>query len=181
MFPRYTGGAFDAITPALVAGDMTMSFVLAGDRAARMVEQKAVGKDLPGLEDVIDRLILAVYDAKPADAYQAEISRGLQRVLASQLMTLVVNSQMSQVRAIATFKLKVLQQRMAGRGAVAAASVAERAHAQLLAADIQRFIDKPADPSTRILTLPPAPPGAPIGDYGMDYLLGLAPACDWIR
>lgn len=181
LFPRYTGGAFDAITPALVAGDMTMSFILAGDRAARMVEQKAVGKDLPGLEDVIDHLVTAVYDAKPADSYQAEISRGLQRVLASQLMTLVVNSQMSQVRAIATYKLKSLQQRMSARGAIATASVAERAHAQLLAADIQRFIDKPTDPATRIMSMPPAPPGAPIGDYGMDYLLGLAPACDWIR
>jgi len=182
LFPRYTGGAFDALTPAFVPGDMTMGFVLAGDRAARMVGQKArSGGVLPGLEDVIDRLIGAVYDAKAADTYQAEISRGLQRVLVSQLMSLTAGSPMSQVRAIATFKLKALQQRLAARGAVATAATAERAHAQLLASDIQRFLDKPGDPSTRISTMPAAPPGAPIGDFAMDYLLGLAPACDWIR
>lgn len=181
LFPRYTGGAFDALTPALVAGDMTMGFILMQDRAARMVEQKAVGTDLPGLEDVVDRLIGSVYDAKPADAYQTEISRGLQRVLVSHLMGLAASSPMSQVRAIATFKLKALQQRLSARGAVATAAVAERAHSQLLVSDIQRFLDKPNDPATRISTLPPAPPGAPIGDWGMDYLLGLAPSCDWIR
>lgn len=181
LFPRYTGGAFDALTPAFVAGDMTMGVILTPDRAARMVEQKAVGRDLPGLEDVIDRLVTAVYDAKAADAYQTEISRGLQRALASHLMTLASGSPMSQVRAIATFKLKGLQQRLVGRGAIAAASVGERAHAQLLASDIQRFLDKPGDPSARIATMPAPPPGAPIGDAAMDYLLGLAPACDWIR
>mgnify|MGYP003351587931 FL=1 len=84
---------------------------------------------------------------------------------------------MSQVRAIAAFKLKALQQRMSARGNVATLAQAERAHAQLLAADIQRFLDKPTDPATRILATPPAPPGAPIGDRGMDYLLGIV--CDW--
>ena len=147
------------------------------DRAARMVEQKALNPALPGLEDVTDRLIATVFDAKPADGYQTEIGRGLQRILASQLMGLVTGSNMSQVRAIAAFKLKALQQRMSARGNVATLAQAERAHAQLLAADIQRFLDKPTDPATRILATPPAPPGAPIGDRGMDYLLGIV--CDW--
>nr|MBP8274673.1 zinc-dependent metalloprotease [Acidobacteriota bacterium] len=181
LFPRYTGGAFDALTPALVAGDMTMGFILTNDRAARMIEQKALNSALPGLEDVIDRLVATVYDAKPADGYQAEIAHGLQRVLASHLMDIASTSQMSQVRAIATYKLKMLQQRMTQRGAVVAATTGDRAHAQLLAVDIQRFLEKPGDPSARILTLPAPPPGAPIGDVGLDYLLGLAPSCDWIR
>jgi hypothetical protein len=181
MFPRYTGGAFDAVTPALVAGDMTLGFIFANDRAARMVEQKATGTGLPGLEDVIDRTITAIYGATPADAYQAEISRGLQRVLVSHLMDLAATSQMSQVRAIATFKLKALQTRLNTLGGNATASVANRAHAQMLASDIQRFIERPGDQATRILTLPAAPPGAPIGEAALDYLLGLDPACGWIR
>lgn len=182
LFPRYTGGAFDALTPAFVAGDMAIGSVLTPDRAARMVEQKATSAGtLPGLEDVIDRLIGSVYDAKAADAYQAEISRGLQRVLAGHLMSLAAGSPMSQVRAIATYKLKALQQRLSARGAVVTAATAERAHSQLLASDIQRFIEKPNDPTARIATMPSPPPGAPIGDAAMDYLLGLQPACDFIR
>ena len=95
-------------------------------------------------------------------------------------MTLAT-SPMPQVRAIATYKLKALQRRLTTEGAAATASTAERAHAQLLASDIQRFIEKPGDVSTRIQTLPAPPPGAPIGEAAMDYLLGLSPACDWIR
>jgi len=150
------------------------------------VEQKATSSGtgaaaLPGLEDVIDRVMTTVYDAKPADAYQAEIARGLQRVLVSHLMNLAATSNMSQVRAIATFKLKQIQQRMNAKGALATATTADRAHAQLLASDIQRFIERPGDQATRILTLAAAPPGAPIGDAAMDYLLGLGDACAVIR
>ena len=39
LFPRYTGGAFDPLTPAMVASDLTIGFMLTNDRAARMVDQ----------------------------------------------------------------------------------------------------------------------------------------------
>ena len=39
LFPRYTGSAFDAITPAVVAADHTVSQILQPSRAARLVEQ----------------------------------------------------------------------------------------------------------------------------------------------
>ena len=42
-------------------------------------------------------------------------------------------------------------------------------HAQLLAMDIQRFLDRPASP-TSIPGFPTAPPGAPIGQPAMDWL-----------
>ena len=35
LFPRNTGGAFDPISPAVVAADMTVGFLLTNDRAAR--------------------------------------------------------------------------------------------------------------------------------------------------
>jgi hypothetical protein len=181
LFPRYTGPVFDALTPAFVAGDMTMGFILTNERAARMVEQKAVDPTLPGLEDVTDRLITTVFDAKGADAYQNEISHGLQRVLAGHLMNLAATSPMSQVRAIATYKLKSLQQKLNARGAVATAATGDRAHAQMLASDIVRFLEHPNDVTLRIPAMMPAPPGAPIGEAAMDYLLGLDPSCGWIR
>jgi hypothetical protein len=180
MFPRYTGPVFDALTPAFVAGDMTMGFILTNDRAARMVEQKAVDPSLPGLEDVTDRLIATVYDTPASNSYQAEISRGLQRILAGHLMELAATSPMSQVRAIATYKLKALQAKLKLRDS-ATSAVAERAHASTLASDIARFLEHPSDASLRIPPMLAAPPGAPIGDLAMDYLLGLDPSCGWIR
>ncbi|HKH71118.1 MAG TPA: hypothetical protein VKA59_07185, partial [Vicinamibacterales bacterium] len=53
------------------------------------------------------------------------------------------------------------------------------AHAALLSADIKRFLDRPAAPATRT-DLPAAPPGAPIGEPGMDWLRRMEPPCSWI-
>jgi hypothetical protein len=55
---------------------------------------------------------------------------------------------------------------------------AERAQRLLLAADIKRFLERPAEPGKPIYA-PDAPPGAPIGgDTGMDFLAPV-PVCTW--
>src|SRR5262249_40386870 len=129
LFPRTTGGAFDPISPAIVASDMTLSFVLAGDRAARLVAQKSIDPTLPGLEDVIDRVIAATFDARTTTAYEAEIGRAVQRVVVSHLMRLSVSAPLPQARAIATFKLKAIQTRMSAVTPDMSAAVA--AHRQM--------------------------------------------------
>ena len=176
LFPRYTGGAFDPISPAVVAADMTIGFILTSDRAARTVAQKAVDPTLPGLEDVVDRLIGATFDAKIATPYEAEIERAIQRVLVSHLMQLANAAPMSQVKAIAGFKLKEIQTRMK-RPAVAPLTTAENAHRQMLTSDIERFFTGPGDQASRIIQVPGLPPGAPIGESALDYLMGLGDQC----
>ena len=163
LFPRYTGGAFDPITPAIVAADMTVGFLLTNDRAARMVSQAAVNPSLPGLNDVITRVIDATFGAKAATAYEAEIKRAVERVVVDRLIDLADAAPMAQVRAIATHHLKALQSRGAG------GTVPDIAHYGLLATDIKRFLDRPSAPARDYAT-PATPPGAPIGDMAMEYL-----------
>jgi hypothetical protein len=91
-------------------------------------------------------------------------------------MDLAQGAPMTQVRAIATLGLKGLQTNAETSGA-SAAQIGDRAHRQLLASDIKRFVERPFD-NMRPAAIPAPPPGAPIGDYGMDYLLGLD-ACGW--
>ncbi len=62
LFPRTTGEGFDPVNPAAIAADVTIGFMLQPDRAARMVAQNAVDQSLPGLGEVIDRLIRATFD-----------------------------------------------------------------------------------------------------------------------
>ncbi len=88
LFPRTTGDGFDPLSPAMVASDVTIGFVLQLDRAARMVAQHAVDPTLPGLEEVIDRLTKAVFDSQVANAYEAEIRRAEERVLVDRVMWL---------------------------------------------------------------------------------------------
>ena len=88
LFPRTTGDGFDPLSPATVASDVTIGFVLQLDRAARMVAQHAVDPALPGLEEVIDRLTKATFDAPAAAPYEAEVRRAEERVLVDRVMWL---------------------------------------------------------------------------------------------
>ncbi len=167
LFPRTTGRAFDPLSPATIAADVTIGFVLQLDRSARMVAQHAVDPSLPGLEEIIDRLAKATFDATAATPYESEIRRAEERVLVDRMMWLATGSPNGQVRAIASWKLTKLAARLKAEAAKSEADQEQRA---LLAADILRFLNRPADQS-KPLVAPDAPPGAPIGgDAGMDWL-----------
>jgi hypothetical protein len=166
LFPRTTGDGFDPLSPATIASDVTIGFTLQLDRAARMVAQHAVDPTLPGLEEVIDRLTKATFDAPVANPYEAEIRRAEERVLVDRVMWLAAGAPNSQVRAVASLKLGKLATRLK---AEAGTTEADQAQHALLSADIKRFLERPADPA-RPMPAPEAPPGAPIGDYPLDWL-----------
>ena len=159
LFPRTTGDTFDPVSPAGVAADITIGFVLEPARTARVVSQHSLDAKLPSLEEVIDRLTKAVFDAPVASEYEAEVRRAEQRVLVDRLMGLAAGASNGQVRAIATLKLSALQKRLRGEPA---ASPGEQAQHLLVADEIKRFLERPADPA-RPLPAPIPPPGAPIG------------------
>jgi hypothetical protein len=171
LFPRYTGQMFDAITPAVTGADLALGLLFDEARAARLVEQNALDSTMPGLHGVIDRVLAATFAAAPADPYQAEIQRAVQRVVVDHLMRLASTADMSQVRAIASAKLRSRAATLPAAGSTPAA-----AHASLLAADIKRFLDRPAAPAAAT-PLPTAPPGAPIGEPAMEWLRRLEPTC----
>ena len=164
LFPRTTGDAFDPLSPATIAADVTIGFTLELDRAARMVAQHAVDPTLPGLEEVIDRLTKAVFDAPVANAYETEVRRAEERVLVDRVMWLAAAAPNAQVRAVAAHRLS----RIAAHP-ITGTVEGETAQHLLLAADIKRFLERPADPA-RPMPAPDAPPGAPIGEPAMDWL-----------
>ena len=183
LFPRTTGEGFDPVNPATIAADVTIGFILQPDRAARMVAQNAVDPSLPGLGEVIDRLIRATFDQPTSGSYEAEVRRAEERVLVDRVMWLGAAAPNAQVRAIASLKLDRLAARArAGSTAAAVGSQAEgeRAHRMLLAADIKRFLERPMVDAAggRIVPASPAPPGAPIGDMGQHWL-ARPPQCEW--
>jgi hypothetical protein len=169
LFSRYTGDAFDPIMPATIAADVTVGFVLQPDRAARLISQHALDPSLPGLDETIDRLVTAIFDAPAANDYEAEIRRAEGRVLVDRLMWIAGGAPGPQVRATASLALSRLMTR-AKAPAIRAAGAAETAHRMLMAADIKRFLERPSETAKSIGT-PNAPPGAPIGgDPGMAWL-----------
>jgi hypothetical protein len=175
LFPRTTGEGFDPINPAAIAADVTIGFVLQPDRAARMVAQNAIDQSLPGLGEVIDRLVRASFDQPTTSTYEAAIRRAVERVLVDRVMWLATSSPNSQVRAVASLKLQRLATRL--RAVPATRPELDIAQQTLLAADIKRFLERPAE-TARAIPTSPAPPGAPIGDIGQNWLA--TPSwCEW--
>ncbi len=168
LFPRYTGLMFDPISPAVVAADHTVAMVLRADRAARMVAQHAVDPSLPGLDDILDRLIAASFDLTPASSYEAEIGRAVERVVVDRITRLADTAAMPQVRAVASLELEELAERLAREASNGTDD--DRAHYTLVARDITRFLERPAEAFGQP-DAPSEPPGAPIGDTGMEYLI----------
>jgi hypothetical protein len=82
------------------------------------------------------------------------------------VMWLATGAPNSQVRAIASWKLGKLGARLRVE---ASKGEGESAQNALLAADIKRFLERPAE-TIKPQAPPDAPPGAPIGDSGMDWL-----------
>jgi len=183
LFPRWTGGAFDAITPAVVAADHVFTSMLSPARAARLVEQAGLDPSLPGLDEVIDNVLDATFNAPAANAYEQEIRRTVQRVAIEQIMSLAGGASMPQVRAVATHRLRARATTLAANQD---AQNGDDAHFVLLAMDIRRFLERPAAAYTQA-AIPVAPPGAPIGEPGMDWLGGTpsfnlsAMAVNWLR
>jgi hypothetical protein len=171
LFARYTGDAFDPVSPSSIAADVTIGFTLQPDRAARMVTQHAIDPSQPGLDETIDRLVKATFGAVAATPYEHEIRRATSRVLVERLMWLAGGAPMPQVRALATRVLGRLQ----NPPVPTAPSTDDTAARTLLAADIKRFLERPAEPIKSPVTFD-APPGAPIGDAPLDWL---APA-PWV-
>lgn len=168
LFPRTTGEGFDPVSPGAIAADVTIGFVLQPDRAARMVAQHAVDPSLPGLEEVIDHLVKATFDAPTANPYEAEVRRAAERVLVDRLTWLAAAAQNAQVRAMASLRLQRLADRIRVDGSKGEADIAQHT---LLAADIERFLERPADTAVML-------PAAPIGDYPQNWLARPG-HCDW--
>ena len=173
MFPRYTGSAFDALTPAVVAAGHTLAMVLEPSRAARLVEQHTLDASLPDLEEVLENLFEASLNAAANTEYEAAVKRVVEGVVLERTMWLAANAPMRQVRAISSAALSRTRDDLRDRSA-------SEPHAQLLARDIQRFLDRPGEVVADRLA-PPAPPGAPIGEPAMDWLGRLEPWCTWVE
>jgi hypothetical protein len=177
LFPRHTGVVFDAVSPATVAAHLTLAELLQPERAARLVQQKALDPTLPGLDDVLRRLLEATAGGTSGSAspYEKEIARAVERAVAERLMRLAAGAGMPQVRSLASQSLEGLLA-LSRSPAPGGRDRARAAHAAQLARDIERFLERPLPPATP-LAAPAAPPGPPIGEPALEYLRTLEPPC----
>ncbi len=157
-----TDPIFDPLGAAATAADFALGALLAPERAARLVDQHRRDPALPGLEEVIEKILARSFSGG-ATPRLAEIRRTVESVAVGRLIGLAGNpSATSGVRARAEAALSNL----ARRPVSGAEPAEERAHFAHLGREIERFfrraeaIDRPGDP------VPEIPPGQPIGSLG---------------
>jgi len=157
----WTGAVFDPLAAAATAAGLAVEALLHPERAARLVDQHRRHPDLPGLDEVLDRLAAVAFRGG-GDPRRAEIARAVQTVAVRGVLDLAARDDASPaVRARAEAALADLAARLRadpGRGE------AERAHRAWLARGVERWLAREVDDPARPLPPPPpAPPGSPIG------------------
>ena len=159
-FRRHTSPAFDALAPAETAASHVVSFLFDPARAERLVEAHDFDSNNPGLDEILDKIIVSTWKAKPSSGYSAEIQRVVDQTVLYDLIGLAADSNAAnQARAIATLKLEELKDWLSSAGG---ADESWRAAYFYAAEQIKLF---QSDPKKFDLTKPAIPPdGQPIGD-----------------
>jgi hypothetical protein len=158
LFGRTTGIVFDALSPATTAAEMTFANVFAPDRCARLVAQHAVDPSLPGFTEVLRTAGDAVFARPPADGYEREIARAVQRSFVASVIDVAGNAPSGEVRAESSAYLRALRERLERSAFV---DRAQRSNADWLGGQIARFLNRPYGANDMVPPLA-VPNGAPI-------------------
>jgi hypothetical protein len=164
MFEGRTAPTFDALGAAGSASDLVVGIVLQPQRLARMVDFHRRDSSLPSAGEIFERVVEATFDGSTGSPRLAELRRVTQRVVAEQIMSLVVASEASpEVRSRAFAALHDIAERVSSKRSVPSVDDAEAAHRQLLAADLSSFFESASTARAVVPTHLEPPPGSPIG------------------
>lgn len=156
-FSGNSGPALDALAIAEMAADLPVSLILNAQRANRLVEYGARQGNL-SLQQVVDQLLNASWNARPEKGYHAQVQNVVKMVVLKNLMALAVARDANPVtKAVAYHKLTELSSSLARKNDAVSVYAREQ---------LKRFFEHPE--AFEIPAAPSAPPGAPIG---MDALL----------
>ncbi len=166
LFTSRTGLTFDALAPAEILANHTVSFLLNPDRASRLVQHHVREASQPGLDEVIDKLISKTWKSSRSAGLQAEIQRSVNYVVMYNLMSLASMERAApQVKAIVTLKLSELKSWLAAEFK-STKDQDQRAQYLFASSEIDKFLQ---DPKKVSIPHPvEAPPGQPIGDVGLN-------------
>jgi len=110
VFKGRTGLTFDPLGPAEAAAGITLRLLLHPERASRLVTQQAVNSSLPGLGEVIERIIAVTWKDAPRSGYAGAVNRVVNNLMLKHLLQLAANKEASEpARAMAHLKITELK------------------------------------------------------------------------
>lgn len=161
LFASKTDLAFDPLSAAETAANMTLGLLLHPARASRLVEHHARDPKQPSLEDVLDKLVAGTIKSVPQTGYNQTVQMIVNEVLVSNLIRLGADPDASVlVRSVTNLKLNQLSAWLAAK-AQASPSEMLKAHYLNARSEILRYMENPVEFKPEKALNPP--PGAPIG------------------
>jgi hypothetical protein len=159
--------AFDALSPAESASDLTFSLVLHPARAQRLIEHNSRDREQPSLESVIDRLIDATYMSGASQGHAKIVQFIVNDVFLTNLFKLAAGKESSGlVKSVAIYKIDQLSKQINDR----LKTVSDSQWQISLRYALQRIGQYKDDPSEFVVdSLLPVPPGQPIGSSEISY------------
>ncbi len=162
LAPSATGPTFDPLGLARLQCAQVVADLLHPERAARLVDQNRRSAALPSLEAVLNDLIAHVFAGHPDEGpRRAELRHVAQTAVVRGITALAADSRATDgVRSRARAALRSWLREPAPGGAPDAARLP---HLRYLAAEVGRFLERPAQPAAPSAPAPDLPPGGPIG------------------
>ncbi|MBX2943268.1 MAG: zinc-dependent metalloprotease [Cyclobacteriaceae bacterium] len=165
-----TGLTFDPLAAVESAADMTFGLLLHPARAARLYEYHSRDARLPSLENVMDKAAAYTFKANAKPGYEGAVQITVNNVLLTNMFSLAASDQSStQVKAIAKLQIDKLKTWVTAK-LKSTSDEDWKAHYNQVLSQIERFEKNPDDFKNEQLL--EAPPGAPIGDFDMEYCGG---------
>ena len=153
LFRKTAYPAFDTVSAAETAADLTFDVLLHPQRAARLVEFHRRDADYPSLDYVIEQTADRVMSASKAGR-TGDIAYAVQARYAFALMELAGSDSGPAVKAAANRGLNTMMQRLLG---------SNTSENQWLKDQIEVFLTRPAPASNPVTPAKALPPGSPIG------------------
>ena len=159
-FKGKTGVAFDPLSAANTASDMTLKYLLHPQRANRLVLQKSLDDNQLSLEEVIDELMNHSLKKTNTDSYLSEIQHQINANVLKYLMNLATNDESYfQTKAIANKTISDISQRFLNLEATSLQYILM----------IKEFYEHPE--KFKLESSPKIPDGSPIGSDICNYFL----------
>ncbi|HVS03766.1 MAG TPA: zinc-dependent metalloprotease [Thermoanaerobaculia bacterium] len=162
LFPSQTGLVFDALGAAGVAADLVLRPLLEPERLQRVVDFHRRDPSLPSLEEVLDRLLGAVFaEERGEPERRQEIRRLVQKLSVDRLVRVAADEDTaypvrSRVEGALAELLAQLRRFPGPDGA-------ERAHRATMVRDLDRYLELRQWDEEQLVEPLEAPPGSPIG------------------
>jgi hypothetical protein len=157
-FKGKTGVAFDPLSAASTASDMTLSLLLHPQRANRMIQQKSLNANQLGLEDMLNTIINNTFKKNHDDSYLNEVQQMVNLNVLKYIMNLAISDEtFFQVKALANAAIRD----------IVLSSLSLDAYKMQYNLLIQQYSDNPTD--FKLPSSPGIPDGSPIGSDMCNY------------